>query len=183
MKQRSNVDKALRIHSLPSRRGFLGYLGMSPGLTGLAGAGLLGALQAPSAFADDGPLTAAQRRHRAFTIRRDAAILQRDVPENPSIANGDEQLYPNRIASYSKALPHNNLGEVDLNAYNALTGALNSGLSSDFEAIPLGGTVKLANPQSAYCYSMEGADGQAIPVAPAPAFSSAQMAAEMAANY
>ena len=183
MKQRSRIDTARGIHSVPSRRGFLGYLGISPGLAGLAGAGLLGALQAPSAFAADGPLTPAQRRHQAFAIRRDAAILQRDLPENASIANGDEQLYANRIASYSKGLPHNNLGEVDLNAYNSLVGALNSGVWSDFEAIPLGGTVKLATPQSAYCFSMEGADGQAIPVAPAPAFSSAQIAAEMAANY
>ena len=183
MKQRSKIDTVPGIRSVPSRRGFLGYLGISPGLTGLAGASLLGALQAPRAFADDGPLNPAQRRHRAFVIRRDAAILQRDRPETPSFANGDEQLYPNRIASYSKGLPHNGLGEVDLNAYNAMIRALNSGLNSDFEAIPLGGTAKLANPQSAYCFSMEGADGQAIPVPPAPAFSSAQTAAEMAVNY
>ena len=94
MKQRSKIDTVAGIRSVPSRRGFLGYLGISPGLPGLAGAGLLGALQAPRAFADDGPLNPAQRRHRAFVIRRDAAILQRDRPE----------------------LPHNGLGEVDLNA-------------------------------------------------------------------
>ena len=183
MKQENKIDAVRGIHSAPSRRGFLGYLGISPGLTGLAGAGLLGALQAPRAFADDGTLNPAQRSHRAFVIRRDAAILQRDRAETPSLANGDEQLYPNRIASYSKGLPHNGLGEVDLNAYNALISAVNSGLNSDFEAIPLGGTAKLANPQSAYCFSMEGADGQAISVPPAPAFSSAQMAAEIGANY
>jgi hypothetical protein len=183
MDQTSKVYSARGIRSVSSRRGFLGYLGISPGLAGLAGAGLLGALQAPRAFADDGPLSPAQRRRRAFLIRRDAAILQRDQPEKASIANGDEQLYPNRIASYSKTLPHNDLGEVDLNAYNALVRAVNSGLWSDFEAVPLGGTGKLANPQSSYCFSMEGADGQAIPVAPAPAFSSAQMAAEIASNY
>jgi hypothetical protein len=78
-------------------------------------------------------------------FRRNAAIFQRDLPETPSIGNGDEDLYPSRIASYSKGLPHNDLGEVDLNAYNALLRALNSGLASDFEAIPLGGTAKLAN--------------------------------------
>jgi hypothetical protein len=116
-------------------------------------------------------------------IRRNAAIFQRDLPETPSIGNGDEDLYPSRIASYSKGLPHNDLGEVDLNAYNALLRALNSGLASDFEAIPLGGTAKLANPQSAYCFSMEGADAQAIAIPAAPAFSSAQMAAEMAEDY
>jgi PAP2 superfamily len=183
MKQQCKIEAVSGIHSGPSRRGFLGYLGMSPGLTGLAGAGLLGALQAPSAFAADGPLSPSERRHRAFVIRRDAAIFQRDRPEDPSMANGDEQLYPNRIANYSKGLPHNDLGEVDINAYNALIHALNSGRVSDFESIPLGGTAKPANPQSAYCFSMDGADAQAIPVAPAPAFSSAQMAAEIAENY
>lgn len=172
MKMRKNAE----IHSSPSRRGFLS-------LTGLAGASLLGALEAPSGFADAGPLTAAQRRHQAFVIRRDAAILQRDRPADPSTGNGDEQLYPNHIASFTKALPHNQLGEVDPNAYDALTRALDSGLASDFEAIPLGGTVKLANPQAAYCFSMEGVDAQAIAIPPAPAFSSAQQAAEMAEDY
>lgn len=183
MKRQSKIGTACGIHYGPSRRGFLGYLGISPGLTELVGSGLLGALHAPRAFAGNGPLSPSERRDRAFEIRRDAAIFQRELPENPSVANGDEELYPSRIASYTKGLPHSDLGDVDLNAYNALTRALNSGLTSDFEAIPLGGTTKLANPQSAYCFGMDGADTQAIPVAPAPAFSSAQMAAEIAENY
>ena len=183
MKRQSKIGTACGIHYGPSRRGFLGYLGISPGLTGLVGSGLLGALHAPRAFAGNGPLSPSERRDRAFEIRRDAAIFQRELPENPSVANGDEELYPSRIASYTKGLPHSDLGDVDLNAYNALTRALSSGLTSDFEAIPLGGTTKLANPQSAYCFGMDGADTQAIPVAPAPAFSSAQMAAEIAENY
>lgn len=183
MKRQSKIGTACGIHYGPSRRGFLGYLGISPGLTGLVGSGLLGALHAPSAFAGNGPLSPSERRDRAFEIRRDAAIFQRELPENPSVANGDEELYPSRIASYTKGLPHSDLGDVDLNAYNALTRALNSGLTSDFEAVPLGGTTKLANPQSAYCFGMDGADTQAIPVAPAPTFSSAQMAAEIAENY
>jgi hypothetical protein len=159
-------------HTRPSRRGFVGALGLAslPGLSG-------------TALADAGPLSSAQRRQRAFIIRRDTAIFQRDRPENPSVANGDEQAYPNHIASFHKCLPHNQLGEVDPNAYNALTRALNSGLGSDFEAIPLGGTVKLANPQSAYCFSLEGADAQGIASPPAPAFNSAQQAAEMVEDY
>ncbi len=166
-----------------SRRKFLSYLGAAPSLTAFGGAGLLSTFEAPSLLAATGPLDAAQRRHRAFAIRRDAAILQRDRPEQVSTSNGDEQLYANRIASFTKGLPHNQLGEVDLNAYNAMLNALNSGQPGDFEAIPLGGTVKLANPQSAYCYAMEGADAAAISVPPAPAFSSAQAAGEMVEDY
>ena len=163
-----------------NRRKFLSCLSAAPALTAFAGAGLL---SSSSAFAGTGPLDADQRRHRAFVIRRDAAIYQRDAPQAPSISNGDEDLYANRIASFTKGLPHNDLGEVDLNAYNAYLQALNSGQWADFEAIPLGGTSKLSNPQSAYCFSMEGADAAAVPSPPAPAFASAQAAGEMVEDY
>jgi hypothetical protein len=163
-----------------NRRKFLSYLGAAPTLTALAGAGLV---SSPSAFADTGPLDASQRRHRAFVIRRDAAIFQRDMRPIPSVSNGDEEIYANRIASYSKGLPHNDLGEVDLNAYNAYLQALNSGQLADFEAIPLGGAAKLSNPQAAYCYALEGADAAAVASPPAPAFSSGEAAGEMVEDY
>ena len=172
-----------KVYSGPSRRGFLGYLGAGPTLTGFTGASLLSALTASKALGQSGPLGAAQRRHRAFVIRRDAAIFQRDRPEQMSMANTDEQLYPNRIGNFSKSLPHNQRGEVDLNAYDALIRALNSGRWGDFESIPLGGTAKLANPQSSYAFGLVGADAQAIASPPAPAFGSAEIAAEMVEDY
>src|SRR5437763_13132383 len=101
------LNKNIEKYCGPSRRGFLGCLGIGPSLTGLSGAGLLAALQTLGAFASTGPLDAAQRRDRAFVIRRDAPIFQTDHPDDPSMANGHEQLYPNRIASFSKGLPHN----------------------------------------------------------------------------
>jgi hypothetical protein len=140
-------------------------------------------LRPASALADVGPLNASERRHQAFVIRRDAAIFQRDLRPTPSISNGDEDMYANRIASYSKGLPHNDLGEVDLNAYNAYLQALNTGKSADFEAIPLGGAAKLSNPQAAYCYALEGADAAALAAPPPPAFASAQAAGEMVEDY
>src|SRR6516164_3395060 len=124
-----------------TRRKFLSSLGAVPTLTAFSGAGLL---SSTSAFAATGPLDARERRHRAFVIRRDAAIYERDAPEMPSISNGDEEAYASRIASFTKGLPHNDLGEVDLNAYNAYLQALNSGNWADFEAIPLGGAAKLS---------------------------------------
>ena len=145
-------------------------------LTGITGAAMLSALGGPLAYGDTGPLNADQRRQRAFTIRRDAAIFQRDRDSQISIDNGDEQLYPNRLASYSKAFPHSDIGEVDLNVYNAYLKALGSGLESDFEAIPLGGTLKLSNPQSAYCFNLESTDPHASFAPPAPAFNSPQRA-------
>src|SRR6516165_4985696 len=163
-----------------NRRTFLSYLSAAPAVTAFAGAGLL---SSPSAFADTGPLNTAERRHRAFVIRRDAAIFQRDLRPTPSVSNGDEEMYANRIASFTKGLPHNDLGEVDLNAYNAYLQALNSGKWADFEAIPLGGAAKPSNPQAAYCYSLEGADAAAVAAPPPPAFASAQAAGEMVEDY
>jgi hypothetical protein len=176
----STVNQTTAGELRTNRRTFLSYLGVAPALTGFAGAGLL---SSASALAASGPLDDSQRRHRAFVIRRDAAISQRDVPATPSVSNGDEQAYANRIASYSKGLPHNDLGEVDPNAYNAYLQALNSGQWADFEAIPLGGAAKLSNPQAAYCYSMEGADAAALASPAPPAFASAQAAAEMVEDY
>src|SRR5215470_5935278 len=175
-----NQITAAELQSRPNRRKFLSYLGAAPTLTAVAGAA--GLLSSPSAFAGTGP-NGPQRRQQAFVIRRDTAIYQRDVPQTPSISNGDDEAYANRIASFTKGLPHNDLGEVDLNAYSAYLQALNSGKSEDFEAIPLGGTAKLSNPQAAYCFALEGADAAALAAPPAPAFSSAQAAAEMVEDY
>ena len=176
----ANKLTAGEIVSRTNRRTFLSYLSAAPALTAFSGAGLL---STQTAFAATGPLDASQRRHRAFVIKRDAAIYQRDQPEQTSADNGDEQLYGNRIASYSKGLPHSDLGEVDLNAYNAYLQALNSGQWADFEAIPLGGVAKLSNPQAAYCYALEGADAAALASPAPPAFSSAQAAGEMVEDY
>lgn len=166
-----------------NRRTFLSYLGAAPGLTGLTGLTGAGLLSSRSAFAATGPLDASDRRRQAFVIRRDAAIFQRDLRTPPSISNGDDDTYASKIASFTKCLPHNDLGEVDLNAYNAYLQALNSAQWADFEAIPLGGATKLASPQAAYCYSMEGADAAALGAPPPPAFASAQAAGEMVEDY
>src|SRR5262245_33099296 len=53
------------------------------------------------------------RRARALEIRKKAAEFQlnRDFPEHQN--NGDEESFPLGLVSFSKALPHNKLGEVD----------------------------------------------------------------------
>lgn len=130
-----------------------------------------------------GPTTGRQRRQDAFQVRLDAAIFQRDLPLPGHPCNGDEDLYPNKIGNFSKALPHNQLGEVDLSAYKAYLRALSTGNPDDFEMIPLRGGAKLANPQSAYAYELAGPDSHHLSIPPAPAFSSAWNASEMAELY
>jgi len=123
------------------------------------------------------------RAQQAFDVRLSAAELQRDSPEPRHETNGDEESLPSRIASFSKCLPHNGLGEVDAQAYDLLLRALKSGSPKDFEVVPIGGHVKLANPQSALAFSLIGPDPARVGIAPPPRFGSAEQAAEAAELY
>ena len=129
--------------------------------------------------------SANQRANDCAKLRRDAALdgLQA-TPQNLQHPNNqDENLYPNKIANYSKGLPHNNDGTVVVSAYNALLNALNSGRPADFDAIPLGGSRGLTNPQSGLAFDMQGPDAHALVQPPAPAFASREQAAEISENY
>ena len=126
-----------------------------------------------------------QRANECAKLRRDAALagLQATPPNLQHPNNQDELLYPNKIGNFSKGLPHNDDGTVVLSAYNALLQALNSGLPSDFDAIPLGGSTRLTNPQAGLAFDMQGPDAQALVQPPAPAFASRAQAAEISENY
>jgi len=155
---------------------------------GVAGAIVGTALNPRLEAAAIGPLGPQQRRQRAFDIRVEAAQLAYDVPIPAHPCNGDEDLYPNRIGSYSKGLPHNALGEVDANAYNAMLGALTSGVPEDFENIPLGcfdpaRQRKLINPQAGLAFDLEGTDSHQLAIPPAPALASAWAAGEAVELY
>lgn len=137
---------------------------------------------------DDTAFVPSPRAVQAYNLREQAAAAERDLPEPSQTTNGDEALYPNKIGSYSKGLPHNNLGEVDPTAFTALVNAMNSGVPADFEAIPMGmGNPslqrKLVNPQSGLAFEMVGADSHHLALPAPPAFSSAWQAGEIAENY
>jgi hypothetical protein len=123
------------------------------------------------------------RRFQAFLIRLKAALFQKTLPLPNYPCNNEEDLFSNKIGSHSKGLPHNELGEVDLPAFKALIQALTSGNPDDFECIPMGGVVKLANPQAAYAFDLVGPDSHHLDMIPPPAFSSAWEASEMAEVY
>ncbi len=97
--------------------------------------------------------------------------------------NGDEERYPNKIGSFSKGLPHNRLGEVEAAAYDSLIRALRSGTPLEYENVILGGDRRLTNPQAGLAFDMRGPDSHAMAIRPAPAFGSAEEAAEIAENY
>jgi hypothetical protein len=180
-----------RIHSrlsYPSppctdKRNFLKMMG-SAGLIALTG----GLFQAEAALRpeEETPTPVGEpevlnntRRDRAFQVRLEAAKIARDLPIPPHPTNGDEERYPNRIASFSKGFPSNGLGEVNLRAYDIYLEALNSGSQGDFERIPLAGKLKLLNPLAGGAFELVGADSHALYSPPAPRFDSTEQAADL----
>ncbi|MGI8746246.1 MAG: vanadium-dependent haloperoxidase [Bryobacteraceae bacterium] len=126
-----------------------------------------------------------QRAEKAYDLRKRQAKFQLDLPLPGHPNNGDEGLYAKKIANYSKGLLHNNLGEVDLMAYQKLVDALTTGKPSDFEDIPMGSPDprKLVNPQSGLCFDLAGADSHHLTMPAPPVFSGAEQAGEMVENY
>lgn len=124
-----------------------------------------------------------ERRWQAYRLRHDAAMAHSSQPFPAFSMNGDEEAYPNKIASYTKGLPHNLVGEVELAAYAAFQKAVATGQGADFEAIPLGGRVKFANPLAAYAFELEGPDPHQYAIPAPPSFSSAETASEMIELY
>jgi hypothetical protein len=96
------------------------------------------------------------RRWQAYRLRHEGVMAHSNQPFPSFPTNGDEEAYATKIASYTKGLPHNERGEVDLPAYEALLKALATGQHAAFEAIPLGGKLKFANLQAAYAFKLEG---------------------------
>jgi PAP2 superfamily len=133
------------------------------------------------------------RRTAAYKIREEAAeqALLRSHPEHRN--NGEEAQYrtptpagPLRyIANFSKALPHNLIGEVNPTAYRALVRALHSESADLFERVPLGlpSARRLTNPQAGLAYDLEGPDAQAVTQRPAPRIDGAENSAEMGELY
>lgn len=180
------IGDSSSVNSL-GRREFIGNVGMMT--TATLAASVLGL----SSISDDiipeakaaeiGPLNPHQRRKQAFRVRRQAAVFQKRLPLPEHPVNSDETLYPNKIGNYTKGLSHNSLGEVDIDAYDALLNALSSGNPDDFESVPINGNIKLKNPQSGLAFDLIGSDSQHLGIPAAPTFDSAEEAAEIAELY
>jgi hypothetical protein len=169
-----------------NRRSFLSRAGAATAVVAAATVGLPSPLLSQNT--DDPPevsdnISGSSRRVRSFRIRAEAAIAEYKVHPPPQINNGDETRYPDFIGNYSQGLPHNSIGEVDRHAYQALLTAVNSGDPADFAKIPLGGTLKLADPQGGLAFDLEGTDCGQLGIPPAPRLASVERADEMVENY
>src|SRR5947208_15542548 len=106
-----------------SRRGFIGRVGGATAAAWTASAiGLSPLLGSKSVKAEAATVLGRQRAIEAYDLRKDAALAEYHLPIVVHPNNGDEDLYSNKIGNYSKGLLHNNVGEVDLTAYNSYGG-------------------------------------------------------------
>lgn len=157
-----------------------------------------------------GPCSPEERADLSRAVR--AAAANESVSPRSHPCNCDEIRYQqpdsdffNRfIASYTKGLPHNSLGEVLPDAYCALLRAIATANPFLFEEVPLGCCPDcmpdipsglppalecrvrrrlLENPQAAFAFDLEGFDSHALCLPPAPRFDSAEEIAEIAEVY
>src|SRR4030095_1415360 len=145
MKKYSNdsITRVARSTSSHGRREFLESAAVAAA-TGLFAGGSLEA--AGSGKGSGNPASGKHREQEAYQLRVEAARHERDRPPADHPTNGDEARYASKFANYSKGLPHNALGEVQLPAWESLIHALETGDPEDFERIQMSGSAKLVTP-------------------------------------
>ncbi len=177
-----------------SRRKFLGRAGAAAIAAGVASQTALAQFPAPggSKAACNDPVfpfgvepsdMAANRYMKSYKCRIEAAKMAQDRSLVFHITNGDDDRYPNKIASYTKALPHNSLGEVDPAAYETLVRARTTLNPDDFERIRLGLGRPLTSPQAGLAMDLEGPDSHHMTLPPPPRLASAEAAGEAVELY
>ncbi len=129
---------------------------------------------------------AMRRSNRVRTSQRYRIQMAKMAARRPLFrneANGDEDTLPYFAGSYSKALPHDALGHVDSVAFETLRTASKSGRTEDFDKVMLGLGRRLTSAQASIAFDLQGSDSHHTHMPPAPAFSSAEEAAEAVELY
>ena len=188
-KDPNDANRLTRSNSLRGRRDFFASAAVAAA-TGLFAGGAVEAAVAEKEKEKEkdnekGPENSAgkHREQQAYQLRVEAARRERDRPAVDHPTNGDEARYATKFASYSKGLPHNALGEVQLPAWQSLIRAIETGDPEDFDRIQVSGAAQLVNPQAGLAFDMQGPDSHALSMRAAPRFDSAEQAAEIAENY
>jgi len=171
-------------------------------LTGVSGAAALGAAAtalpamsgantasaAPAPAAPPPGIDYQARAEQAFDIRYRLALRNFMTPRVAHPTNGDEENIPEKWGNHSKALPHNQYGEVDPAAYATLKNALDAGTQIALETVPSGCPdsqlrLRFHSPLSGKAFDLQGLDSHQSFAPPPPAFSSAEAAGEIVENY
>ena len=175
-----------------SRRTFIGRVGAAAGVAAAALAGPKPAAAQSTTSSASGTSTAIPasvtngRILAATQLRISEAVSDALAGPAVNVNNGDTALYADKGGTYTKALPHDAFGRVNLAAFQAFTTALSSGKFSDFEKIPVGGTRTLNGPQGGLAYDLEAKDNVQFgqpQVPPAPKTASDQNATELLEHY
>ena len=112
-----------------NRRLFLGNIGYAAAATVTVGAlGNLKPAAAQSASSKSTSVAAPEgvtnlRVLQAFELRVKEAVRDSLVHAAPNVSNGDLERYADKGGTYTKALPHDSFGRVDLSAFSAFTTA------------------------------------------------------------
>ncbi|MEM7174464.1 MAG: vanadium-dependent haloperoxidase [Chlamydiota bacterium] len=126
----------------------------------------------------------ALRKVECPTVKSEVTSFDDEKPLVFQISNGDEATYADKRASFNKGLSHQPSGFPNVQAFNLMVKALQTGSQADFNAIPIGiGVRKLANPQASLAFSLAANDSWLNTIPPAPSFSSAETAGEMVEVY
>lgn len=164
------------------RRSFLGHAGLftaASAVTGVLGPSLVSKSGEGAANAQVIAAYAGEEfPSKVYKVRVAAADFCRQtaIPSHPT--NGDEAKYANKIATDTRGLPHNKLGEVDLKAYQSLIDALKSGDPNEYEKITLGSKRKLVQPLMPLTVSLTGLNASQLAIPVPPTLDSAEQAAE-----
>jgi membrane-associated phospholipid phosphatase len=131
-------------------------------------------------------ISRAQRRVNSKIIR--TIVPQSDAQQALAAqpTNGDEALYPDKRASYGKALKQLDSGLIDPTAFAQVVLAVSTNTQANFNAITMGTDPverKLVDPQSAFAYNLNAADGWIHTLAVPPVLTSAEFAGEMVEVY
>src|SRR5208282_6105214 len=170
--------------SAHTRRAFLKGLGAAGAAVPLA-AIVAGATGLPDVLSDTGSkeVDLNTRHDKAFAKRLHAAKEDRRVPVPPHPNNGDEATYPSGIANFTKGFPHNSFGEVEPSVYTAYLAAVKTGKRADFDALTMGGTERLVDPQAGLAYDLETYDPSQNSIPPFDILTSPGLAAQMIEAY
>jgi hypothetical protein len=169
-----------------NRRHFLGQVGAVAATFagGAAAAPSVASAQSTGIVAPSGVTNS--RVIQAFTLRVGEAIQDAIVPPAKNVSNGDDALFADKGGTFTKGLPHDAFGRVDLNAYRSFKTALASGKFSDFENMIMGGARGMNGPQGGLAFDLEALDSVQFgqpQVPPAPAIAGDQTATELLEHY
>ncbi len=126
----------------------------------------------PSGFGSSSALASradagANRIERCFQLRSTAAAYKLSLGEAVHPVNEDA-LAEAGARSFSKGLPHDDLGEPLADSFLKFAGALREGTIEAIECVPLGGSLRLSNPLAESAFDLEGLDSRQFTLAAPP---------------